>query len=262
MTSTHSLLRTLVVLAGASLASLSLAQFSFPSFTAANVGSGADQITLNGDASLSGTGLQLTHGGDGYASGTAFYNTKQSVSDDFSTVFRYNLPGGDGIAFLFNNNAAGAGLYSPDYYGGYMGYIGSTRTLAVEFDNFGNGGDDTIGVAVRRGDAPAFGSEIAGRGAGVSGEHDVKITHTTDGTLSVYLDDFTTPFLTVANLSLSDFSDTSGLTYVGFSAGEASVEGDQTITSWRSPAAVPEPSAFAALGLGFGALVSRRRRKG
>lgn len=243
-----------------SLASLASAQFNFPAFAPSDIGSGAGQITINGDTVLANSSLQLTTAGDGYTSGSAFYNTKQSLQGDFYTDFRYNIPGGDGIAFLLNDNPAGPNMLGP--YGGYLGYMGEARTLAVEFDNFNNSDGDVIGISVRAGTTSGFGGGFGSVSNGVEGVHDVRIAYH-GSTLAIYLDEFSAPVLSVDNLSLADYVDGNNSTYLGFSAGEALVYGDQAIQQWsfNHGDPVPEPATVVTLGGALLACCLRLRGK-
>jgi uncharacterized repeat protein (TIGR01451 family) len=129
-----------VVLVLAALALPALAQSpNFPDFSNA-----ANQITVNGSASLPGTVLQLnTATAD--QNGSAWFNTAQSVANGFSTTFKFQITNGsqlpgDGLAFVIQNVGTSALEFIPEgqSHGEGIGYETITNSLAVEFDTFQN----------------------------------------------------------------------------------------------------------------------------
>ena len=92
---------------------------------------------MNGSASVSGTGLQLTNGGSSEA-GSAFYTTPVNIQA-FTTNFSFKLtdPVADGFTFTIQN----AGLTALGGIGGSLGYAGIGESVAIKFDLFQNAGD-------------------------------------------------------------------------------------------------------------------------
>ena len=71
-------------------------------------------LALNGNASISGSLLQVTPDSNGQR-GSAWYTTAEPVAGSFSTTFTFQLPGGsaDGFAFLIQNSSAGISALGP-----------------------------------------------------------------------------------------------------------------------------------------------------
>jgi hypothetical protein len=135
------MLHCLLVRATSSPIFLESRMINFTNFT------GANNLTLNGNAAVSGDLLRLTPGQESQR-GSVFYDTAYSLSGStsFQTKFQLQLRGGqgidgaDGITFLLQNSSAGkqalGGL------GGGLGYGGIDRSIAIEFDTYDNGDSD------------------------------------------------------------------------------------------------------------------------
>ena len=109
---------------------------------------GQGQLTLNGDATDTGSSLVLTQALN--QAGSAFWQTPFSLYSEtanarsFSAAFSFRISnsagisdrdgqGGDGLAFVINKSADGLGKK-----GAGLGYRGLHRSVAVEFDTFNN----------------------------------------------------------------------------------------------------------------------------
>ncbi len=102
--------------------------------------------TLNGNASVSGTDVELTEAIQSQR-GSVFTSTASSISSTttFSANFTYSIStpsggGADGLAFVIQNSSAGSGALGSA--GGGLGYGGIDQSVTVEFDNWNNGGID------------------------------------------------------------------------------------------------------------------------
>jgi len=111
-------------------------------------GFNAEGLTTNGSASLSGTSLQLTDGGQ-YEAGSAFYAAPLSIDQSFTTDFTIQLSSpspsvplsniADGITFTILNAEpyiVGAGPYTLGDDGKALGYAGIANNSQGGYDNF------------------------------------------------------------------------------------------------------------------------------
>ena len=261
-------IRTLVVVAAmATLTAIggvtpALAQSpNFTNFT------GATNLSLNGNAAVSGAVLRLTPATTGQA-GSAWFNTAQVVTGGFSTTFTFNLSGAntnlcgtpvpcpaDGIAFVIQNSSAtalgpvGCGIGFGG--GGCAGdATGITNSLAVEFDTFNNGandGDTANHVAIQS--CPGMGANTTDITSNCNlanfplpgtladgANHTVTISYVgASHKLSVILDnkDLFPGGVTfnLADLGLSGTNLNSAL--VGFTAATGGADDNQDILSWK-----------------------------
>ncbi len=123
------------------------AQIAFNNFSNTN------NLALNGSAAQSTNVLRITPAA-GNQVGTAWYVTKQPLTNGFSTTFQFQFsnpstPPADGIAFVIQNSGTTA-IGSPPN-GGALGYgdddgnqqpqFGIPSSIAIEFDSFQNAWD-------------------------------------------------------------------------------------------------------------------------
>ena len=176
--------------------------------------------------------------------GAAWFGTRMPVVDGFTTDFDFRITppfqsdGADGLAFVIQDQA-------PDAIGeggGGIGYQGITHSLAVEFDTWQNDGNEPAEnhVAVHsRGPDPnsVFLEGQLAQPVPVAAFEDGKLHHArvvyVPGRLDVFLDDTTTPILSVAPPARSPLEINGGPAFVGFTAATGLFVEDQRIESWR-----------------------------
>jgi hypothetical protein len=193
--------------------------------------------------------------------GAAWLPTKQQVQDGFTATFDWQISraravGGDGFAFVIQNTsdvALGDGANG-------MGYSGIANSIAVEFDTTQNPPEEWGGT---RGDPNANHLSVQSRGTMPNSAdptyslgttttlpvlsdgavHRVQITYV-PGALTIFLDDFTTPVLTVpvdlaTTLGLSD-----GQAWVGFTAATGGRSQVHDIRAFSFTGAAATPTTF------------------
>jgi hypothetical protein len=226
--------------------------FEYPNFT------NASGLRTNGPVNVVGGRLVMTASGTAGAS-AVWSGQPYAVSAGFESRFRFRIgdlvaAGADGLAFVIQNlgtselGSAGSGL----------GYRGIGSFLAVEFDTAFNaepeaddlaGNDNQIDIRLRPPLLPAVaGTSLARTAVGAipnlsdGGEHDVVVRY--DGTtLSVFLDDMTTPRVSVAVNLATALNLTQGLAYVGLTAASGSTGSQrQEIINWSFAATQPAAS--------------------
>ena len=227
------------VLLGDSLASA----FDYPDFDS------IAGLNLEGVAFQFNNRLRLTSNGVGADAGAAWREEKVFVADGFETTFQFQITGpintgADGIAFVVQNDAVDAlGLA-----GGGIGYSGIANSLAVEFDTWLNpagdleppGADpDDNHLSVHTGGvdpnsashAFSIGSTSAIPNLSDGQIHTARIAYD-PGSLSVFIDNLTTPALTVA-IDLSSTLDLDfGRAWVGLTAAKANGREIHDILNW------------------------------
>ena len=199
-------------------------------------------LKLIGDAKIVNQSLLLTDG-TGSQSGGVWHRSKVGITGGFSTEFTFRIEddipdSGRGIAFIIQNAdlplfAAGDGSQP-----GALGYSGIPHSIAVEFDAFQDA-DEPSGshVAVHT----AYDLDNSAESAtslGLSSVHDIddgrlhwaRIEYRSNGELDVYLDDSSSPVLSVP-VDLSMFRFDNGHAYIGI-AGQARGRSVQAIHSW------------------------------
>lgn len=222
----------------------SICDFNYPDFTSTN------GLILNGNAfQYGGSILRLTPSIQSQA-GSAWYYTKQNVSEDFTSVFHFQITpsgGADGFAFVIQNN----GTSSLGSKGWGLGYDGIPSSIAIEFDTYQNGAhlfDTNLGdisdheIAVHtNGLSPnsAYESHALPPGPIISPiefqsdlqPHAVKVVYTL-GVLEVFLDDFSNPVLAVSVNLKSTLGLSDGTAFVGFTASTGAQTENHDILDW------------------------------
>ena len=222
-------------------------------------------FSLVGSATLPNGVLRLTPAVESQA-GAAWLRQAQPVLDGFDSLFQFQITqptgsGADGFAFVIQSvgpNAIGVE-------GAGIGYAGLAPSLAVEFDTWDNGpgfdpNGNHVSVQVRGGVDAA--SSLANTGTGLKVTLDDGLLHTArvryaSGRLSVFVDDFITPVLSLS-LNLPDYVPlANGKAFVGFAGGTGALVNVHEIVSWRfQPSGVsvpvirqaPEPLQYLFLG--------------
>jgi hypothetical protein len=227
---------------------LRLKDINFPDFGSSK------NITLVGDAVISGTQLQLTPKGTYYQTGAAWFSNPQFVQDGFETTFRFRIYdlsdfGADGLAFVIQNHAQTAIGSS----GGSMGYAFIPNSLAVEFDTWQNseiGDPNTNHISVQtRGTEMNDGDHAYSLGTATSipdlsdGNVHTATLRYTPGTLSVYLDNPSTPVLTAPVMLSNTLALMNGRAWVGFTAAAGGALEKHDILSWTFARSSGDPSA-------------------
>lgn len=192
-------------------------------------------MTFNGNQSglptSVGNRLRLTLNGTGSTSSSTWYDTKQYVGDVWETTFTFEFTNndGDGFAFVIQNSPDGTAALGDG--GGGKGYAGITNCVAIEFDSYTTE-DISVhsnGTAANRHDAESL---IATTSFTPDDEeHEVKIEHSADGGLEIFLDDMVTPVLT-CDSRLDEIGWDGGAAYVGFTAGTGAANQTCEIIDW------------------------------
>ena len=226
--------------------------FEYPNFT------NASGLRTNGPVNVVGGRLAMTASGTAGAS-AVWSGQPYAVSTGFESRFRFRIgdlvaAGADGLAFVIQNlgtselGSAGSGL----------GYRGIGSFLAVEFDTAFNaepeaddlaGNDNQIDIRLRTPTSPILAGTSLARTAVAAipnlsdgAVHDVVVRY--DGTtLSVFLDDMSTPRVSVAVNLATALNLTQGLAYVGLTAASGSTGSQrQEIINWSFAATQPAAS--------------------
>ena len=188
------------------------------------------------------------HPGEG-GTGGAFLPVKQFVRDGFDVTFRFDIhdpinSGGDGFAFVIQNNP----LLREGRTGGAMGYGGISNSLAVEFDTYNNsdaadpnGSHLSIHTRGTQRNNEHQTNALGTVSASLAGAHNVRILYA-PGTLSVFLDNLSTPVLQVVAQLDTLFPLDEGRAWLGFTASTASAFESHDILSWS--VLTPEPLAL------------------
>lgn len=200
--------------------------------------------------------------------GYAWYGTKQNVATGFTTDFQFRITPStvtpaDGFWFILRNDtppATGEQWPYPD------------KSVVVEFDIYKNppatekGDPDSnhMGLFLPNNDGDphnhshCIGCATANQDMKDGNLHNVRIRYT-PGTLNVFLDNMSTPNLTVPfTLSATNFADGKG--YVGISAETGGLWADHDLYSWSFTAA-PEPATMSFLMLAAMAILRKRRTR-
>ena len=180
--------------------------------------------------------------------GGAWHTSKQLVSLGFTMTFDFQTTGNgsDGFAFVIQNDAVdamGGG-------GGGLGYKNIPNSLALEFDTFQNGSSDpnnnhvsvqTLGTAANSNDtANSVGYVTPSFDINDGNVHQVKVVYQ-PGTLDVFLDDFSSPALSVPVDLSTTLSLDAGTAWLGFTGVSGGTAQQQAILNWTyTPLADPQ----------------------
>ncbi len=229
-----------------------LAGFNFSNFSSVN---SADLNLLGSAAITAENSLRLTPAVS--STGAAWYDVdKQIVAGSFETTFQFRLStasggsdGSDGFAFVIQNS----GPTELRAGGGGLGYDGMPNSVAVEFDTWlNNGAGDPYNdpsqshISVHTNGTGANGTNESYRvGAfyNTSGfildnaqVYTARVRYT-PGTLTVFLDNLTTPVLTVPLDLNTKLGLDHGRAWVGFTGAAGGSPLNQDIFSWSFSAA-------------------------
>lgn len=260
MTRNHRL--RMIVFVAAAIGSSTFGQgFSFPDF------SSTTGLALNGSAVQSGVNLQIT-GNLTNQAGTAWYTTPQSISGGFDTVFTFRITSNgtaaDGMTFAIQNDSAGSTALGAA--GGALGYQGLStlfNSVVVEFDTFPNGDfGETVGNVISvhtNGTGPTGSHEAQAIGSfvlpgilatGAARQARIEYVSAT-ATLNIYLDNLTTPVLTipysftfggtfaVSGSPVAPPILANGSAIVGFTGGTGGLTQANVIESWTFASSPP-----------------------
>jgi hypothetical protein len=190
-------------------------------------------LQLNGSATVNGSTLQLTDGGNGEAA-SAFTSTAVSVAK-FTTNFSFQLinPNADGITFTLQGvgpTALGAG-------GGGLGYLGIAPSVAIKFDLYNNSGEgnDSTGLYLNGAAPTNLGSvDLSNTGIDLHSGHVFSVELDYNGkTLTEIIQDALTG-LSFAHSYTVNIAGVlgGGNGFVGFTAGTGALTASQRIRSW------------------------------
>ena len=195
---------------------------------------------------------------EGGRTGGAWHQEKQFVDVGWETEFQFQLTdgsngvngGADGFAFVIQN----AGEFVIGNAGGKIGYHKIVNSLAIEFDT-AKGGDDPSDshVSIHTGgtgqnsnfhEASIGYFTTNGFKLDDGNVHHAKITYT-PGTLSIYLDDLSTPSLSVPIELGSTLDLDLGRAFVGFTAATGGGWNNHDILDWTFTNTVDTSSTVA-----------------
>ena len=198
--------------------------------------SASSLLTLNGNASISGSNLDLTNGG--YSEqGSAFTNTTLdaasfSTSFDFQVFETYTYPLADGFTFTIQGNsptALGEG-------GGGLGYAGIGKSIAIKFDYYNNSGEgnDSTGLFTDGAYPTIPAIDLTGTGINISSGDPINVAMNYNGsTLNVTETDLFTNATASQSYSVNIPGIVGGQSaYVGFTGGEGGLTSLPAILNW------------------------------
>ena len=233
--------------------------FNFPMFT------GAEPVTLNGQAALNGTSIRLAPALNS-AKGSLYHQTQLVVANGFDTTFTFamgNGNGADGMAFVIHNDVRGDTFLGD--HGSALGYghfataapgTGVLNALVIELDSFSssfNGfsdlGNNEISVHTNgilesnHGEDTSIGRVAPTIDLNDGANHTLRVLYT-PGTLDIFLDGGAAPILSVPydfttggthvinNTPVGGLNLPTGEAWVGFSASCGGLNQDHDVRSW------------------------------
>ncbi len=194
------------------------------------------QLTLNGNANLSGSNLDLTDGNFSEA-GSAFTNNALDVASfqtsfNFQVLETYTYPLADGFTFTIQGNspsALGNG-------GGDLGYGGIGNSVAIKFDYYNNAGEgnDSTGIFTDGQDPYVPAIDLTGTGVNISSGDVMNVAMQYDGsTLNVTITDTLTGASASQSYSVNIPSIVGGpAAFVGFTGGAGGLTSIPAILNW------------------------------
>ena len=189
-------------------------------------------MALNGRATVNGSSLQLTDGGQGETA-SAWYATRvnvQAFTQDLS--FQLTNPNADGITFTIQN----AGLTALGNSGGWLGYAPIASSVAVKFDLYNNAGEgvDSTGLYVNGAVPYVPALDMTASGVNLHSGDVFNVHMVYDGTtLTMQITDATTQQSFVTSWPINIPATVGGTTaYVGFTGGTGGSTATQSILSW------------------------------
>lgn len=217
----------------------------------------ASGLQLNAKATINGTRLRLTDGGNTEA-GSAFFTTPLNVQS-FTSDFRFQLttPSADGIAFVIQNN--GVTTVGPS--GGALGYgvdsangapfVGLNKSVGLKFDIYDNSGEGVNSTGLYVGGVSPTTPSVDLTPSGVNlhsgGMFDVHVSY--DGvTFKMTITDVATPTKTFTSSWTVNIPNSVGgnTALIGFTGGTGGLTAVQEILSWTfsngTPPASPPPA--------------------
>jgi len=225
--------------------------------------SSTSSLNIVGDAAQVGDRIRLAPAVSVNKGAIWYAEGKQPVHAGFDTQFEFQIlkdpahSAADGFVFAVQNDSANA-LGGNGHHRGYDGII---ETVGVEFANYDYYNSRSIIISKNHSTVASIGI-----GAGISdftngSVHEARILYE-PGTLSVYIDDLTTPLLsTNIDLASSMLLD-DGRAWVGMTAATGSDYQNHDILNWSfTSTPVPEPSTLLLATLGQLSLLGFRRKR-
>ena len=198
----------------------------------AGFASGAGLAT-NGSASLSGSSIELTGGSTPDQAGSAFFTSPVNIQS-FNTDFDFQLTSAKADGFTFTMQNAGVAALGKS--GGYLGYAGIGKSVAVKFDLYNDAGEgaDSTGIFTD-GALPTLPSiDLTKTGINLHSGDMMHAHMSYDGNaLTLTLTDLVTKATFTQPFAIDIPTIVGGNTaYVGFTAGTGSDTAVQEILNW------------------------------
>jgi hypothetical protein len=196
-------------------------------------GFASNSLTLNANASLSGTAVQLTNGAN--QAGTAWYPKQVSVAG-FKTAFDFQLSSSNANGFTFTIQNDTRQNYAHGNDGNGLGYQWITKSVAIAFNLSQSGVTNAQSVGVYTGGVVPQGSAINLAGTGInlhSGDTFHAVITYVGTTLTVTLTDKVTGATVTETFTVNVASSVGASTaYVGFTGSTGTLTAVQSILNW------------------------------